>query len=213
MDRRNFIKAGALLGIPGVAPAQVSSSLLSATPSEVEGPFYPVLAQKDRDFDLTQIQGNKESAKGSKIFIIGDVVDTQGKPLEDATVDIWQANSFGRYRHPHDPNKAPLDENFQGWAIVQTGEAGSFRFKTILPGAYPATANWVRPPHIHFKVSKRGYPELITQMYFPEMELNSKDRLLLSKRPEQRELMIAKKLESKIDGMPAYQYRIVLQQA
>jgi protocatechuate 3,4-dioxygenase beta subunit len=87
----------------------------------------------------------------------GSVRDTDGQSVEDVTVDLWQANAAGRYRHPHDPNTAPLDEDFQGWAIVPSGKDGEFRFKTVFPGVYPAGEGWVRPPHIHFKVSKRGF--------------------------------------------------------
>jgi protocatechuate 3,4-dioxygenase beta subunit len=87
----------------------------------------------------------------------GSVRDIDGQSVEDVTVDLWQANAAGRYRHPHDPNTAPLDEDFQGWAIVPSGKDGEFRFKTVFPGVYPAGEGWVRPPHIHFKVSKRGF--------------------------------------------------------
>jgi protocatechuate 3,4-dioxygenase beta subunit len=214
MDRRLFIQTGALLGIASpAATGQALAASLSATPGEAEGPFYPVIAQKDKDFDLTRVDGQTGIAKGTHIIISGEVVDIHGSPIEDATVDIWQANAFGRYRHPHDRNQAPLDENFQGWAIVQSGSNGTFRFRTVLPGAYPATRNWVRPPHIHYKISKKGYPELVTQMYFPDMKLNESDRLLRAKTPVERELMIASKLDHMVDDLDVYFYRVVLAQA
>jgi len=55
---------------------------------------------------------------GERIFIRGGVFYTAGNPVEDATVDLWQANAAGRYSHPHDPNPALVDDNFQGWEIV-----------------------------------------------------------------------------------------------
>lgn len=167
------------------------------TPSEVEGPFYPVTPHKDKDFDLTQVKGKDGVAKGDVVYIQGRVVDQKGQPIEGVTVDIWQANADGRYRHPHDTNTAPLDPNFQGWAIVQSGKAGSFNFKTIVPGAYPVNKDWMRPPHIHFKVSKRGYTELTTQMYFPDHELNTVDLLMKEKSASDQALMIAKKISDK----------------
>ena len=168
-----------------------SQKHLPVTPSEIEGPFYPLQAQKDVDFDLTQIAGRSDVAQGTQVYIEGRVLDQHGQPVSDATVDLWQANHHGRYRHPHESNTAPLDPAFQGWAIVPSGAEGGFRFKTIIPGSYQVSAAWSRPPHIHFKVTKRGFAELTTQMYFPGESLNKRDRLLLRHPEEQQPLMIA----------------------
>lgn len=152
MNRRNFIKAGTM-GALGVTSQMVHSKSLP-TPTESERPFYPVIAQKDKDFDLTKITGNELESLGKHIFIRGGVFDTAGNPVESATVDLWQAKAAGRYSHPHNTNPVPLDDNFQGWAIVPSGKDGGFRFKAVLPGPYPVGAGWSRPPHIHFKVTK-----------------------------------------------------------
>lgn len=206
--RRRFLTVGAAGGFGGLGSAMAAGeSTLPVTPSETAGPFYPVVMQKDRDFDLTRIEGQDGVAKGEALFIIGKVVDTEGNAIEDATVDLWQANAAGRYRHPHDSNPAPLDESFQGWAIVPSGSKGEFRFKTIRPGAYPASEGWSRPPHIHFKVSKRGYEELVTQMYFPESDLNQKDYLLQRKSEAEQKLMVAERIAG---DRPSYRYQIVL---
>ena len=187
-----FIGAMPISAIAGKLPSRV-------TPSEIEGPFYPVYPQKDKDFDLTQVEGRSESALGNPIFNKGTIRDSNGDPIEDASVDIWQANAAGRYRHPHDRNPAPLDPNFQGWAIVQSGRRGQFNFKSVMPGAYPASDSWTRPPHIHFKVSKTGYVELTTQMYFPNQVLNDADLLLQRKSESERKLLIAQLDASRSD--------------
>ncbi len=207
---RNFLKKG-LVGLAlGLFARSADAGSLTPTPSEIEGPFYPLLAQKDTDFELTRIEGKQGVAKGKIILIQGQVLDTDGQPVEDATVDLWQANAAGRYRHPHDSNKAPLDPNFQGWAIVPSGKEGKFHFQTVYPGSYPASKTWKRPPHIHYKVSKKGYIELITQMYFPEHKLNELDLLLKRKTKDERKLMIASKVQ---DNPETYEYNIVLQKA
>lgn len=162
------------------------------TPPEIEGPFYPLEKPKDEDFDLTRIQGHKKAAKGAVIELSGRVIDTSGAPIEDAMVELWQANAAGRYAHPRDRSKNPLDPNFQGWAIVPSGKKGNFAFKTIKPGTYQAAKDWTRPPHIHFKVSKFGFKTLTTQMYFPGEKLNEIDGLLQRKKPREQALMIAK---------------------
>ncbi len=209
LNRRQFFVLGtsASLGAAGSAAAE---NQLAPTPKEIEGPFYPVIAQKDKDFDLTKVEGKDGVAQGRIIEIVGQVLDEQGEPIADATVDLWQANAAGRYRHPHDPNQAPLDEHFQGWAIVPSGKNGGFRFKTVFPGTYPAADGWMRPPHIHFKVSKLGYVELITQMYFPGHELNEKDHLYKRKSREEQKLMVTTQDEKNPD---LYHYQIVMQKA
>jgi len=205
--RRSFILSS--LGGILLAGQNNSSSAATrqATPSEIEGPFYPVVAQQDQDFDLTRVQGKPGVAKGRIITIEGKVTNTEGKPIESAMVDLWQANAAGRYRHPHDTNTAPLDPLFQGWAIVPSGQMGKFKFKTIIPGKYPASSAWTRPPHIHFKVTKLGYHDVITQMYFPGEALNVSDLLLIKKTKSEQEQMTAKR---DLLDKDRYYYSIVL---
>lgn len=181
-----------------------------ATPHEIKGPFYPLVAQKDVDFDLTRVAGREHPAEGRVIHIHGKVLDTAGRNLPDVTVELWQANTHGRYNHPHDPNPAPVDPNFQGWAIVPSGEQGAFHFKTIYPGPYPVTPQWSRPPHIHFKTSKRGFVALVTQMYFPDEPLNDVDRLLQRKPAPERPIMIAL---ADPDRENHYHFNLVIEEA
>lgn len=213
LPRRKLLKWSMGAGIVGMFTAIGSfAKALLPTPREVEGPFYPVTPQDDKDFDLTRVEGREGVAEGEHIIVRGSVLDIHGQPVPHATVEIWQANAKGRYRHPRDPNAAPLDANFQGWAIVLTDEQGEFRFKTVMPGAYPASRTWMRPPHIHFKVTKKGYAELTTQMYFPGEALNETDLLLNEKKPSERLLMIARKRgQAKTEKLAIYEYGIVLE--
>lgn len=210
-ERRQFLTTGVLGGAGSwfhLHVAHADTPRVLSTPGEIEGPFYPITPQKDKDFDLTHVAGRRDAAKGKVIEVSGAVVDKTGLPIEDATVEIWQANAAGRYAHPHDSNPAPLDPNFQGWATVLSGKKGGFRFRTVMPGSYPASSSWDRPPHIHFKVTKRGFSELITQMYFPGHPLNKKDRLLIRKSPAEQKLMIAEGVAS---DDTVYRYKIILE--
>ena len=94
-----------------------------------------------------------------------------------------------------DPSEAPLDPNFQGFGQVRTGRDGSYGFKTIFPGAYPVNEDWTRTPHIHFKVARRGYHELITQLYFAGQELNESDLLVQEIAEDDRGRVIAALVE------------------
>lgn len=161
----------------GMAPAFGQQALARPTNGQILGPFYPVRQPTDQDADLTIIAGRDTRALGKIFYLSGRVTNVRGEPIIDAELDIWQANAAGRYDHPADRNPEPVDPNFQGFTRIRTGPDGSYRFKTIKPGAYPATSDWMRPPHIHFDVKGRA-SRLVTQMYFEGEILNDKDKLL-----------------------------------
>jgi len=184
INRRELIKLGfgAAAGVVGgkLFANERKNPNCSPTPKETAGPFYPTKDQLDKDVDLTIVQGASGRAEGDIIYVSGQVLDDNCQPVARALVEIWQANKWGRYHHEADPNPARLDPNFQGWGQVITDENGNYSFKTIFPGAYPVSPEWTRTPHIHFKVSRRGYHELTTQMYFEGQDLNKTDRLILA---------------------------------
>ena len=175
LSRRSVIRLG--LGAAALATTPVLHAALP-TPQQTEGPFFPVVDQADKDLDMTLVQGHAEHASGDVVEIEVRVLDVDGKPIADALVDVWQANAHGRYAHERDPNPAPLDPHFQGWARVTTDASGSFRVRTIKPGVYAVEDDWTRPPHIHYKVARRGFHELTTQMYFAGEPLNDVDAIL-----------------------------------
>ena len=195
MNRRNLLKIGlasaggmVFLGNAGAA-TQICNTLL--TPPQTKGPFYPINPQLDTDADLVTLTGHSESARGKVVIVTGVVSDQNCKAVSGALVEIWQACESGRYNHPSDPNTAALDPNFQYWGKAVTNANGQYQFRTIVPGAYPASDDWMRPPHIHFKVSCKGYRELITQMYFADETLNDSDLILQDLTPdEQKEVVV-----------------------
>jgi len=192
-----------------------SDQTCEMTPKQTSGPFYPTQDQADKDVDLTIIKGHSERAEGDIIYVRGQVLDEECQPVAGALVEIWQANKWGRYSHQADTNPAPLDPNSQGWGQAVTDKEGYYGFKTIMPGAYPASSNWVRPPHIHFKVWRRGYHELITQMYFAGQELNEKDFILMSLPKEERVKVIIALESGPLDAEPGARlcrFDIVLRQ-
>jgi protocatechuate 3,4-dioxygenase beta subunit len=192
-DRRNFLKLSSL-GLGGAALSNPITEALAATcgltPAQTAGPFYPGEAKFTETSDLTQIPG-KPRAQGKVIYIRGKVVDsTHCLPLANVNVEIWQACESGSYNHPSDPNAAVRDPNFKYWGEAFTDQDGSYIFKTIIPGAYPANSTWNRPPHIHFRVMARGYEELVTQSYFKGHPLNDQDLILQRMPASDREKVI-----------------------
>ena len=208
-EETNLARRRILTGSIAAAATVAAAPLLAGTtPAQGEGPFFPVQDQADKDADLTRVAGRSAQAQGEVVVVEGRVLDEGGQPIENALIDVWQANARGRYAHEGDPNPAPLDPNFQGWAKLTTDAEGRYRFRTIKPGAYPATEEWSRPPHIHFKVARRGYHELTTQMYFAGDPLNDVDRLLQALSPAEQRMLVVDFVSG--SGDPTGQFDLVL---
>lgn len=142
--------------------------MLPHTLSETTGPVFGHDSVKAREFDLTA--GHADLPLGKRIVVSGRVLDDGGKPVRHTLVEIWQANSAGRYRHPNDGPHSPLDPNFTGCGRAMTDAEGRYRFVTIEPGAYPWRNHYNawRPKHIHFSLWGEAFTQrLVTQMYFP----------------------------------------------
>jgi len=177
LSRRQVLAVGIALGGGVLAAGHGwAAELLARTPRQTAGPFYPRVRPLGADGDLTTVAGRPGRAQGQVLDLLGRVLDRRGEPVVGARVEIWQANAFGRYRHAWDSNPAPLDPAFDGFGVQTTDAQGRYRFRTVKPGPYPASPEWIRTPHIHFKVS-RGNDSLVTQMYFPGEPLNESDRL------------------------------------
>lgn len=143
---------------------------LEQTLSELTGPVYGLSEIQPLDHDLTKNAMKTADPIGERIIVTGQLVDERGKPVPNALIEVWQANSAGRYMHKGDQHPAPLDPNFHGAGRTLTDKDGQYRFVTIRPGAYPwgNHYNAWRPAHIHFSVCGVNFLQrLVTQMYFP----------------------------------------------
>ena len=157
------------------APKQPLISL-QHTLSETTGPVFGHSDVADHEHDLTQ--QHERDPIGQRIILYGQVRDSDGRGIPNALVEIWQANSAGRYVHKWDPYDAPLDPNFSGVGRYLTDEQGRYEFVTIKPGPYPFPNhhNAWRPAHVHFSVFGTAFTRrLITQMYFPGDPLLAQD--------------------------------------
>ena len=171
--KKKFTRREALAGsflVAGSAATSEAQAAKSVTPAQTEGPFYP-----DMDNDLTRVQGSKKKPAGKFIYVHGRVFDKEGKPVERAVVEIWQTDNNGIYNHAGDTRQADRDVNFQFFGRCVTDKKGHYNFKTIKPAAYGVRENWQRPPHIHYKVYRRRFEDLTTQLYFAGDPLNAKD--------------------------------------
>jgi protocatechuate 3,4-dioxygenase, beta subunit len=193
LHRRDVLQIAAVFGaMSALSPVKLAlaQSPLRRTPDQVLGPFYPVGKTPAAAGDLTHLPGKPGRAAGRIINVMGRVLTIKGEPVRGIKLDVWQANTHGRYTHPADTNPAPIDPNFKGFTVLKTDSEGRYRFKTIKPGAYPTPVG-MRPPHIHFRLSGRE-DELVTQLYFEGEPLNEQDRFLQSAPEGLRSLLIAK---------------------
>ncbi len=176
LSRRQF--AGAGLASAGLVLASGGRALAEPllTAESMMGPFYPLDMPADSDADLTWVKGHSKRADGQVIEVSGRILDARGNPIPGASLVLWQANAAGRYVHPSDISKSPLDPNFHGLASVKADARGEWRITTIKPGGYDSPIGH-RPPHIHFDVHGIKHRN-IAQLYFPEeAAANAKDTL------------------------------------
>jgi protocatechuate 3,4-dioxygenase alpha subunit len=176
---------------------------LQATTSQTVGPFFTIGLTRLKKNDLAGAE-----ISGERITIAGRVVDGDGKPVPDAMLEIWQANSHGKYAHPEDEQNKPLERGFQGFGRVGVDENGGFQFTTIKPGAVPGPDGKMQAPHIAVSVFARGLMlRLVTRIYFPEEAANTNDYVLNLVEPLRRSTLIAKK--TAITG--ALEWNVILQ--
>jgi protocatechuate 3,4-dioxygenase, beta subunit len=160
--------------------------------TEITGPALGEGRVRPGDADLTK-QHDGEPL-GERIVVHGRVLDSDGRAVPDTLVEVWQANSAGRYPHQRDQHPAPLDPNFTGVGRCMTDSQGRYRFVTLKPGAYPWRnhENAWRAQHIHFSLFGRAFVQrLVTQMYFPGDPLFYQDPIFNSVPSGARSRMIS----------------------
>jgi protocatechuate 3,4-dioxygenase beta subunit len=182
-NRRRFLGA-TTLGVACFVERGLFAEELALTPRQTEGPFFPDKMPLDTDNDLLILNDKITPAVGDITHLTGRVVDSQGKPLRNVVVEIWQCDNNGAYLHSGTSNADKRDGNFQGFGRFLTSSTGEYYFRTIKPVPYPG-----RTPHIHFKV-RRGDKELLTtQCYIKGHAQNERDGIYRSLKPEQRALL------------------------
>jgi protocatechuate 3,4-dioxygenase alpha subunit len=175
---------------------------LHATTSQTIGPYLRIGLEWMVIEDLAP-----PGVAGQRVRIEGRVLDGDGKPVNDAAVEIWQANSHGKYASPEDAQDKPLDAGFRGYGRSLTDEDGAFRFRTIKPGRVPGPDGMPQAPHLVVTIFMRGLlKQLVTRMYFPDEPSNADDPVLRLVPPERRSTLLARKM-----GDGALEWNVILQ--
>jgi protocatechuate 3,4-dioxygenase alpha subunit len=199
------------------------------TPSQTVGPYfaYGLTPEQYGYPSLTSIASPKAlggdlrtaDVQGTPIRIEGGVFDGSGAPVDDAMIEIWQADPEGRYAHPADTRSGNIafpNISFRGFGRCGTGTDPEkrFVFDSVKPGAVDAA----QAPHVNVIVFMRGLlSHLYTRLYFADEEAaNAKDPVLLSVPAERRDTLIATVKEpgaEERDGATVYRFDIHMQGA
>lgn len=182
LDRRRLLQS-LLLASGGILTNELYAEALVLTPRTTEGPYYPDHLPLDQDNDLTLITGGKAPAGGTVTEFGGRLLDADGRPVADRTIELWQADVNGCYLHSKGVQKGKeRDPQFQGYGKIVTNGKGEYRFRTIKPGLYTG-----RTLHWHIAVNDGEKRLLTTQLFIAGVGQNDRDGILQRMgTPEQR---------------------------
>lgn len=163
-------------------------AIAGITPSQTVGPFFHDALL---DGDYARLVPAQHTGA---VRLRGQVYDGAGEPVPDAMVEIWQADSEGRYYHPADTRGGTRDQDFTGFGRCGTDSEGAFEFVTVKPGPVPTSDGETQAPHILVSVFARGLlRRVVTRIYFPdETKANEADPVLNSVEQERRQTLIAR---------------------
>ncbi len=181
---------------------------LGQTPSQTVGPFYSMRLAGEGENVLPVPDG------GQRIVVKGRVFDADGRHVEDALIETWQANPLGGYNHPDDRRELGQSREFTGFARAQTDfETGEFRIETAKPGRVPDPEGELQAPHIGLIIQGRGMLNpLFTRVYFSDEPHANQDDIVLRTVPADRRSTLIAMLEEGSDP-PTYVFDVRLQGA
>jgi protocatechuate 3,4-dioxygenase alpha subunit len=151
------------------------------TPSQTVGPFFKYGLTPNGQYDWNDaFTGNlvTPDTSGERIRVEGRVFDGDGAPVPDCMLEVWQADSQGRFADPQDKRALP-NTKFRGFGRVGTDANGVYAFDTIKPGAVPDPDGKPQAPHLLLAVFARGMlRHLYTRIYFGGEAANGSDPVL-----------------------------------
>jgi len=181
------------------------------TPSQTVGPFFHFALDRAEWSDLTTT-----GTRGERIVVEGKILDGDRAPVDDAIVEIWQANAEGKYDHAENAQADKrVDPGFRGFGRALTDAQGRYRFTTIRPGGVPGRDGALLAPHINVAIFARGLlKQLVTRIYFAGEPANDTDPVLTGiADPVARRTLLAIRQDAGAGRPASYSFDIVLQGA
>lgn len=176
------------------------------TPSQTVGPYFTMRLSGEGENVLTTPE-----TIGERIRIEGRVLDGDRRHIEDALVELWQADGAGRYHHPADDRTdVPLDPSFIGFGRCASDfQTGAYSFLTIKPGPVPHPDGGIQAPHVSLTIQARGMLNpTFTRVYFADEAANAVDPVLQSVPEARRATLIAERIEDSGSSVPTYCFDI-----
>ena len=165
------------------------------TASQTVGPFF--------SFSLTEKplgQMRQPQTAGEPVRLVMRLLDGEGAAIPDGIIELWQADSRGKYEHPEDIQLGVADATFCGFGRMGTDQTGTCVFETIRPGRVPGPGETRQAPHINVIVLARGMLlPLFTRIYFDGDAANQEDGAL-SRVPEYRRQTLVARPDSNRAG-------------
>jgi protocatechuate 3,4-dioxygenase alpha subunit len=182
------------------------------TPSQTVGPYFAYGLTPRGAYAWSDLCANDlvtPDAAGERIRIEGQVTDAKGVEINDAMIEIWQADAQGRYAHPRDTRALP-NSSFRGFGRIGTDSKGFFFFDTIKPGPVPGPNGEMQAPHVLVAFYARGLlTHLYTRIYLEGEAANASDPILSLVPGDRRGTLIARR-ETRGE-QPVYRFDIRFQ--
>lgn len=170
--RQEFILLSDVLGVSMLVDAINNRKPSGASESTVLGPFHLADAPElplGANICLDQ--------KGEPMVVSGRILDTDGKPIADAVIDVWQANDEGFY----DVQQKGIQPDFNLRGVFRTDKDGRYWFRAVKPKYYPIPDDGpvgqllkalgrlpYRPAHLHYIIKADGFETLVTHIFDPD---------------------------------------------
>lgn len=170
--RQEFILLSDVLGVSMLVDAVNHRKSSGASESTVLGPFHV-----DGAPELPMGANICLDEKGEDILVKGRILDVEGQPIENAVIDVWQANDEGFY----DVQQKGIQPDFNLRGVFRTGADGSYWFRAVKPKFYPIPDDGpvgkmlgklgrhpYRPAHLHYIIKADGFEPLTTHIFDPD---------------------------------------------
>jgi len=170
--RQEFILLSDVLGVSMLVDAINNRKPSGASESTVLGPFHVANAP-----ELSLGSNICLDQKGEPMLVKGRVLDTDGSPISNAKVDVWQANDEGFY----DVQQKGKQPEFNLRGVFRTDEKGRYWFTAVKPRYYSIPDDGpvgkmlahmgrhpYRPAHLHYIIEADGFETLTTHTFDPD---------------------------------------------